>query len=295
MSAAKTFGGHSMVAPLRRVLLCSPRAAGWESAARFSRWSELGYAHEPKPAVAQAQFEALRGILEAAGAEVLRLAAGDDLSLDAVYVHDASFLTDHGALCLRMGKGARAAEPDHHRLFYRQQGIPVLGEILSPGLVEAGDLVWLDPSTVLAGCGLRTNAAGIEQLRTLLAPHGIEVVAAPLPYGQGPSACLHLMSLLSLLDARTALVDLPWLAVETVELLRSRGFTLVEIDPAERDTLACNVLALGDKVVLIFEENPSTAARLRQQGFTVKTVAGGELGINGGGGPTCLTRPLLRG
>ncbi len=295
MSAARTFGGHSMVAPLRRVLLCSPQAAGWASPEQLSRWRELGYDHEPNATRAQAQFEALQGILEATGAEVLTLPGGDALSLDAVYVHDASFLTDHGAICLRMGKSARAAEPNHHCLFYRQRGIPVLGEIQPPGLVEAGDLVWLDPATVLAGRGFRTNAAGIEQLRSLLAPHGGEVIAAPLPYGPGPCACLHLMSLMSLLDDRTVLVDLAWLVVETVELLRARGFTLIEIDPTERDTLACNVLGLGEKTVLAFEENPRTIARLRQHGFMVKTIPGSELGINGGGGPTCLTRPLLRG
>lgn len=295
MSAARTFGGHSMVALLRRVLLCSPQAAGWESPEQLSRWRELGYDHKPNGARAQGQFETLQQILEATGAEVLTLAGGDALSLDAVYVHDASFLTDHGAICLRMGKGARAEEPNQHRLFYRQQGIPVLGEIQPPGLVEAGDLVWLDPATVLAGRGFRTNAAGVEQLQSLLEPHGVQVIAAPLPYGPGPCACLHLMSLMSLLDDRTVLVDLPWLAVETVELLRSRGLTLVEIDPAEQETLACNVLALGNKTVLAFGENPRTIARLLQHGFAVKTVVGSELGINGGGGPTCLTRPLRRG
>jgi dimethylargininase len=116
-----------------------------------------------------------------------------------------------------------------------------------------------------------------------------------LPYGPGPSACLHLMSLISLLDDRTALVDLPWLAVETVEILQSRGFKLIEIDYSERDRLACNVLALGNKRLLAIAENEKTSARLREAGFDVRTFPGSELCINGSGGPTCLTRPLLRG
>ena len=132
-------------------------------------------------------------------------------------------------------------------------------------------------------------------MRTLLAPKGIDVLSAPLPYGAGPSACLHLMSLISLLDEQTALVDLPWLAVETVELLKSRGFHFVEIDPSERETLACNVLALGGKRLLAIEENRNTNARLRHAGFDVRTFPGSEICINGSGGPTCLTRPLLRG
>jgi N-dimethylarginine dimethylaminohydrolase len=131
-------------------------------------------------------------------------------------------------------------------------------------------------------------------MRALLAPKGVEVLSAPLLCGPGPSACLHLMSLISLLDEHNAVVDLPRLAVETVELLESRGFNFIEIDPSERDTLACNVLALGDKRLLALEENRKTNARLREAGFDLRTFPGSELCLNGSGGPTCLTRPLLR-
>jgi N-dimethylarginine dimethylaminohydrolase len=122
----------------------------------------------------------------------------------------------------------------------------------------------------------------------------VEVISAPLPYGTGPSACLHLMSLMSLLDEKTVLVDLPWLAVETFELLKRRGYSLVEIEASERDTLACNVLALGKSRLLAIEENRKTNQKLRTAGFDVRTFPGSEIGINGGGGPTCLTRPLVR-
>jgi N-dimethylarginine dimethylaminohydrolase len=132
-------------------------------------------------------------------------------------------------------------------------------------------------------------------MRKLLAPKEIEVISAPLPYGLGPGTCLHLMSLMSMLDETTILVDLPWLAVETVELLEARGFNFVEIDSSERDTLACNVLALGQRRLLAIEENRKTNERLRRARFDVRTFPGNELCINGGGGPTCLTRPLLRG
>ena len=129
---------------------------------------------------------------------------------------------------------------------------------------------------------------------TLLAPRGIEVITAPLPHGPGPSACLHLMSLMSLLDEQTCLVDLPWLAVETVELLHARGYSFIEIDSFERDTLACNVLSLGRRRLLALQENSNTNQKLRSAGFEVLTFPGTELCINGSGGPTCLTRPLLR-
>jgi N-dimethylarginine dimethylaminohydrolase len=284
-----------MVGTLRRVLVCAPRDAGWNQPERASKWKTLGYGHAPDFAVAQAQHAALRGELEAAGVEVHSLLGSNGLTLDAVYAHDPSLMTDDGAICLRMGKPERNTEPAAHAALYRSLGIPVLGEMTAPGMAEAGDIVWLDERTLLVGRGYRTNAAGIEQLQTLLEPKGVEVIAAPLPHGGGPTVCLHLMSLMSLLDERTVLVDLEWLAVETVELLRTLGFRFIEIEAAERSTLGCNVVSLGKGRLLALAENTKTNARLREAGFEVRTFPGSELAMNGGGGPTCLTRPILRG
>jgi len=292
---AAQFNGHSMVGSLQRVLVCSPRTAGWNRPECGARWRDLGFHHAADFATAQAQHDALCRELTAAGTEVMELAPAPELSLDAVYAHDASLPTDFGLIVMRLGKPNRVFEGQHQGAFCSRFAIPTLAKIIAPGATEAGDMVWLDATTLLVGHGYRTNAAGIQQLRDLLAPKGVEVLSAPLPYGPGPSACLHLMSLISLLDEHTALVDLSWLAVETVELLKSRGYRFIEIDPSECDTLACNVLALGGKRLLAIEENSETNARLRAAGFDVHTFPGSELCINGSGGPTCLTRPLLRG
>lgn len=283
-----------MVAPLKRVLVCSPRMAGWNRPEQTARWRDLGFGHAPDFSLAQTQHEALCRQLEHAGAEVIELLA-PSLSLDAVYAHDASLATDFGLILMRPGKPNRVPEARNHGSFGMHLGIPVLAKIVAPGTTEAGDILWLDSKTLLIGHGYRTNSAGIQQMRDLLGPKGVDVLSAPLPYGPGPSACLHLMSLISLLDEHTALVDLPWLAVETVELLKTRGYQFIEIDDSERDMLACNVLALGGKRLLAIEENRKTNDKLRAAGFDVRTFPGSEICINGSGGPTCLTRPLLRG
>jgi N-dimethylarginine dimethylaminohydrolase len=294
-TATKThFNGHSMVGALERVLVCSPRTAGWNQPESASHWRDLGFHHTPDFVTAQTQHDAMCDQLEAIGAEVIGLPQSSDWSLDAVYTHDGSLSTDFGLIVMRPGKANRIAEGAHHAAFAATIDTPTFGTIAPPGNAEAGDILWLDPQTLLIGHGYRTNAAGIQQIRNLLSPHGIEVLPAPLPYGPGPSACLHLMSLISLLDEQTALVDLPWLAVETVELLKARGIRFIEIDPSERDALACNVLALGNNRLLAIEENHKTNARLSQAGFELCTFPGSELCINGSGGPTCLTRPLLR-
>jgi N-dimethylarginine dimethylaminohydrolase len=292
-STEPRFNGHSMVGALKRVLVCSPRTACWNQPERAARWRELGFLHPADFEKAQSQHEAMCRELETAGAEVVDLPTAIDLSLDAVYTHDASLPTDSGLILMRPGKANRVPEAKHHGAFCKLLEIPMLAKITHPATSEAGDIVWLDARTLLIGHSYRTNAQGIEQMRALLAPK-VEVLSAPLPHGAGSAACLHLMSLISLLDEHTALVDLPPRAVETVELLKARGYHLIEIDYSERETLACNVLALGEKRLLALEENKKTNHKLRNAGFDVRTFPGCELCLNGSGGPTCLTRPLLR-
>jgi N-dimethylarginine dimethylaminohydrolase len=291
---SRSFNGHSMTGELLRVMVCQPGDAGWNDG-RKAAWRELGFRHAPDFAVARAQHEVLCRLLSECGAEVVSLPAAESLTLDAAYAHDSSLATDYGLLLMNPGKKNRVPEAKEHARFCEGMGIPVFGEIALPGTSESGDVVWLDWRTLLVGDGYRTNKAGIAQMRALLSAKGVEVLAAPLPYGPGPSACLHLMSLMSMLDERTILADLPWLSVETVELLKGRGFRLLEIEYAERDTLACNVLSLGNGRLIAIEENARTNQRMREAGFDVRTFAGSEICINGGGGPTCLTRPLLRG
>jgi N-dimethylarginine dimethylaminohydrolase len=291
---AETFNRHSMTGNLYRVLVCPPRNAGWDRPEKVACWRELGFHRAPDFSLAQSQHDILCRLLTEAGAEILCLTPSDALTLDAVYTHDASLATDDGLILMNPGKTSRVPEAQAHADFCAPLDIPVCGEIRLPGTSEAGDIVWLDPKTLLIGHGYRTNKAGIDQMRALLAPMGADVLSAPLPYGGGPLACLHLMSLMSMLDEQTILVDLPWLAVETIELLKARNFRLIEIDYSERDTLACNVLSLGSKRLVAIEENRRTNQRLREAGFDVRTFPGFEICINGSGGPTCLTRPLLR-
>ena len=283
-----------MTGELQRVMVCPPVNAGWDVSGKAAAWRELGFQHAPDCEEAQSQHKILCGLLSEAGAEVVCLPATESLTLDAVYAHDASLATDYGLVLMNPGKKNRVAEARAHANFCGQMGIPVFGDISLPGASESGDIVWLDSRTLLIGDGYRTNRAGIEQIRALLSPKNVEVLSAPLPYGPGPSACLHLMSLMSMLDEQTILVDLPRLAVETVELLKGRGFRLLQIDYSERDSLACNVLALGNKRLIAIEENAKTNQRMRDAGFEVRTFPGSEICINGAGGPTCLTRPLLR-
>ena len=185
---AEMGNGHSMTGELLRVMVCPPRNAGWDRADRVALWRELGFHQAPDFTSAQNQHDELCELLKDAGAEVLFLPPGDSLSLDAVYTHDPSLSTDHGLILMNPGKDNRIPETQAHARLAAGLAIKILGEVRAPGKSEAGDIVWLDSLTLLIGCGYRTNQAGVAQIKALLAPKGIEVLSASLPYGPGPAA-----------------------------------------------------------------------------------------------------------
>ena len=293
--AAPAFSGlgvPSMCGRLLRALLIGPGSTGWDPSAS---WRELGYLHPPEAPLAAQQHERIRALLLERGVELVE--PGErlpGLTPDAVYCHDASFPSPRGMILMRMGKESRRGEPAAHAQIYDAQRIPMIGAIEAPGLAEGGDLVWLDERTLLAGQGYRTNAAGIAQLREILAEDGVEVISVPLPFGDGPHCCLHLMSLLSVLDRQTMVADPRFLGVPTFRLLEERAFELIPIVEEERGTMAANVLALGEQTLLAIAANRRTNDRMREAGFEVLTYEGSEISQNGSGGPTCLTRPLVR-
>ncbi len=289
VTVTRTFGGQSMWAPLRRVMVRRPAPP-----ATADDWRAFGFLHQVDHAVAEREHAAFRAILAGEGVEVIEAGPDAPGQLDAIFAYDPSFITDRGAILLRMGKNVRQQETALHAETYRQLGIPIVGEISAPGTVEGGDCFWLDERTLAVGRGYRTNEHGIRQLRALLAEQGIEVVAYDLPHWRGAGECLHLMSLISPIAPDLAVVFPPLMAVALLEELRERSWRLVEVPEEEFDTLGCNVLALAPGRCVLREGNPITRRRLEGAGCEVLTYEGNEISLNRAGGPTCLTRPLLR-
>jgi N-dimethylarginine dimethylaminohydrolase len=192
-----------------------------------------------------------------------------------------------------MGKRARQHEPAAQGRFFESLGLPIAGVIDPPGQIEGGDVVWFDERTVAVGHGYRTTDAGIAQLRAVLDP-AVEVVVVPLPHYRGPDDVFHLMSIISPVDADLAAVYSPLMPVPFREWLLDRGLRLVEVPDQEFATMGANVLALAPRRVVMLDGNPMTRARLEAAGAEVLVYDGSEISVKGGGGPTCLTRPLAR-
>jgi N-dimethylarginine dimethylaminohydrolase len=286
------FGSQSMAAPLKRVLMRPARGA--MQGADPARWH---YGPSFDAARAAAQHAAFAALVAASGASVEWLDDADDGLADSVFTHDPSLMTDKGAVILSMGKALRRAEPALHEAAYRRLGIPVLGRVEGDGQVEGGDCVWLDRNTLVVGRGVRTNQDGIQQLSNILGPIGVTVFGFDLPLWQGEEACLHLMSVISPLADDLALVHSPLLPAPFWQMLRGRGITLVEGDRDEFSAssgLSLNVLPTAPRELIMVAGFPKTQAAMEAAGCTVATFEADALCIACEGGPTCLTRPILR-
>ncbi len=286
---SRLYGAQSMVAPLRRVLVRTPDAAF--GSADPARWH---YTATPDPDRARAEHAAFVALLERAGAEIIRHDAPLADRADAIFVHDPVLVTDRGAILLRMGKPLRRGEEEAVGAALEAAGVPVLARLSGAALAEGGDCLWLDERTLAVGLGFRTNTEGLRQIQAALGA-AVEVVPVQLPYDQGPVACLHLMSLISLVAEDLAVVHSPLLPVPFWELLRARGIRMVEVPPGEYAAMGTNVLALAPRRCLMLEGCPVTRARLEAAGCEVLTYRGEEISRKAEGGPTCLTRPVLRG
>jgi dimethylargininase len=275
-----------MTAPLRRVLVRPPRRED------VAAWRAYGWRAEPDFDRLEVEHEAFRGILADAGAEVVVARTPLPSCLDAVYVYDPALVSDRGALLLRPGKEGRQVEVDAMAADLVEAGIPIAARLEAPATAEGGDTLWLDEQTLLVGRGYRTNDAGIAALRSALTD--TDVIAFDLPHWRGRSAVMHLMSLVSPLDVDLAVVYPPLMPTRLVELLESRGIRFVEVPDEEFESMGGNVLALAPRIAVALDGNPGTRRRMEAAGVEVRVYTGDELSRKGDGGPTCLTRPLLR-
>ena len=216
---------------------------------------------------------------------------------DSVFTYDASFMTQKGAILLSPGKLLRKGEEKIHEAFYKSNNIPIIGKTSGLAIAEGGDMFWLDDETLVIGKGYRTNQIGVEQIRRTLSPFKVEVISFDLPFFKGPEACLHMMSLISIVNEKKALAYVSLLPVGLVQLLEKKGYDLIEAPENEfisSEGLNINVLTIRPGVCIMISGFPQTRKALEKSGVTVHTFDGDSLCIGCEGGPTCLTRPILR-
>lgn len=257
-------------------------------------WRDLNYLSLPDLKNSIKEYKFFENNLMSHGINIEHFPLKDTLSIDSVYCRDASIATDFGMIICNMGKAERALEPKSHKQFYVEKKIDILGEIRTPGTIEGGDVAWLDKKTLAVGHTYRTNQEGIKQLKALLEPKGVSVIVAELPHYKGRQDVFHLMSILSPVDKNLAVVYSPLMPIKFRDELLQRGYELIEVPDQEFESMGCNVLALAPRHCMMVEGNYITQKKLEAAGCIVETFKGNNISIKGGGGPTCLTRPLFR-
>ncbi len=279
---------------LKTVFIKRPKEAFVDANQIASQWKELNFLSKPDFSKAEKEYLEFEKIINQHGATTLSLPHDSSVSMDSIYCRDASIATDYGMIICNMGKPARKNEPAAERRAFENDKIKILGEITHPGTLEGGDVAWVDEHTLAVGHTYRTNWEGIRQLKHLVEPHGINVWVAEMPHYKGPADVFHLMSVLSPVDKNLAVVYSPLMPISFRNGLLDHGFSFVEVPDSEWDSMGCNVLAIAPREVVMVKGNPTTKQRLIDWGCMVHEYEGEEISVKGGGGPTCLTRPIER-
>lgn len=285
---------HSETGKIKSLFIKKVQQAFISDAHIEQYWQPLNYLGKPDINIATGEYKNFEAILQEHGATIYYLPQDETVNMDSIYCRDAAIATDKGMILCNMGKAARMQEPLAEKKAFEADGIPVLGSITAPGTIEGGDVAWLDEHTLAVGHTYRTNEEGIRQLSALLEPLDVQVITVELPHYKGPSDVFHLMSILSPVDTNIAVVYSPLMPITFRNLLLERGYQLVEVPEDEFESMGCNVLALAPGVCLMVDGNPKTKAALEATGCKVIVYKGEEISVKGGGGPTCLTRPVSR-
>ena len=279
---------------LKSLLLKHPRDAFRSEEYLDDNWQDLNYISKPDYHKAIDDYEKFIEIFTSHDVDVQFLEQDDTTGMDSIYVRDAAIATNEGMLICNMGKEQRKGEPSRQMEHYLQHGESILGTFQSAATVEGGDVAWLNDRILAVARGYRTNEEGINQLKQFLLNTAEEVVVMDSPHYKGPADVFHLMSVLSPIDKDLAVVYSPLMTVPFRERLISMGIKFVEVPDKEFDSLGCNVLAIAPRVCVMVKGNPITKSRLEEAGARVIEYDGAEISLKGSGGPTCLTRPLVR-
>jgi N-dimethylarginine dimethylaminohydrolase len=283
-----------MIGKIERIIIKRPADAFISQEYLDTHWKSFNYNGCPDYDKVLLEYEAFEKIIKNHAVEVHYLPKRDEVGLDSIYTHDAVKITKKGAVLMSMGKAQRKHEPKVMKDFLKELGVPVPGAITGKGRMEGGDLVWLDEQTLAAGRGYRTNDEGIRQLKELTKNIVKELIVVPLPHAGGHGECLHLMSIISMIDKDLAVVYSRYMPVVFREGLIERGIQLIEVDDEEYNSLGSNVLTLAPRKCLVLAGNPRTKQKMEAAGVEVFEYEGSELSLKGTGGPTCLTCPVLR-
>ena len=290
----KNFGAQNMVSSMKKVLMQKPQ----KHMARVNtkKWN---YIFPINQNLINKNYNEFYSIIKESGIEIFEMNLNDKNNelCDSVFTHDPSLVLNDGAIILNMGKKLRKKETLAHKKFYDSINIPIIGSIINDGIVEGGDCLWLNNRTLLVGESNRTNKKGINQLNKILKLLNIRLIHIKLPGIRNKNNCFHLMSIISMLDYDLAIGYSKLFPKDLKNILKEKKIKLLEMPEDEfikSKTLAVNVLTLSPRNIIMLNGYSKTFDLLYKADCKINLFSGDELCIKAEGGPTCLTRPILR-
>jgi len=255
----------------------------------------------------QAQHDAFCDVLRREGAEVVYLDPEGPLTgtyglpLRALMYARTATVIEGGAILDR--------NANHYKrgmeLFYLRRlaalGCPILYTVHGIGSFESSDLVFVTPQLAVMARSARSNQDGLDQVSAILRRNGVEeILFTDLPgyrtrrqhqWGKS-SGFFHLDAVFGMAAENVAVVYVGGVGYHLLEALEKRGVEIVEIPDQEVRKLPANLLVLAPGKVVLPAGSESTARALRARGITVIELDCSEI-LKAGGGPKCITMPLI--
>lgn len=258
-----------------------------------NEWASLRFHAKPDLKKAIIEYNYFRSFLEEDGIKIIELPSSDRLTLDSIYTRDSILVCDSGVILCNMGRSSRTPEAEENFKTLANKGYKIAGQIKSPGTLEGGDFIWIDNKNAAVGLGPRTNSEGIRQLKEILGPE-IDLHIVHLPDPDHPDDVLHLMSIISPLDKDLAVIYKPFMPESFLKWLTKLGIKFIEVSETEYPLMGCNILATAPRSIIMLENLPEIKNKLEKNECKIRFYKGDEISRKGEGGPTCLTRPLIR-
>ena len=153
---------------------------------------------------------------------------------------------------------------------------------------EGDHFTFLDDNTLVIGMVARSNQKGVNEIQEQLAKYGYKVIGVPCD-----EKYLHLDLCFNMVDEKLALAYREALPDEFLKLVDEMGIETIDVPAESIFELGCNVQALGNKRVISLKQNKFANEEMRKRGIKVIEVDITEI-VKAGGGPHCMTFPLLR-
>jgi N-dimethylarginine dimethylaminohydrolase len=220
----------------------------------------------------------------------------------ATYTHE-TLMVKGGAIICRCAPAYKRGLEYYQSRTIGALGCPILYTVHGKGFFESSNAVWLDKKSLPLAISQRSNQEGVRQVSSILQEFGVEdihIVHLPGPLnnrkaqtGKGGGA-FHLDMVFGVAAPRLGVIYPACVGYEFIDyLLHKKGFDLIEIPDEEVNGCPSNFLVVEPGKLIMPAGNPTVSAELRKRGITVIEVDLSEF-TNAGGGPTCMTVPLIR-